>query len=67
MAFLFHRLPSSSKRQTVGSMVGPVDSTPAAPAKSDGSSSAKGQSASGQNVVPRFVKARKFVLKHSSQ
>ena len=26
-----------------------------------------GQSASGQTVVPKFVKAKRFVLKHSSQ
>jgi len=67
MAFLFLRPPSSSKRQAVGSNMSPADSTLAAPAESDGSGSAKGQSASGQIVVPKFVKAKKFVLKHSSQ
>ena len=51
----------------MGSIVSPVDSTPAAPAESGGSGSAKGQSASGQTVVPKFVKAKRFVLKHSSQ
>jgi len=67
MAFLLFRHPSSSKRQVVGSIVNPVDVTPAAPAESGGSGSAKGQSASGQTVVPKFVKAKRFVLKHSSQ
>ena len=51
----------------MGSIVSPVDSTPAALAESGGSGSAKGQSASGQTVVPKFVKAKRFVLKHSSQ
>ena len=67
MAFLLFRHPSSSKRQAVGSIMSPVDSTPAALAESGGSGSAKGQSASGQTVVPKFVKAKRFVLKHSSQ
>ena len=67
MAFLFLRLPSSSKRQMVGSIVSPADSTPTAPAESDGSGSARGQSASGQTVVPRFTRAKKFVLKQSPQ
>ena len=66
------RPPSPSKRQVVGSIVSPVDSTPAAPAESGGSGSAKGHSAKGrsasrQSVVPKFVKPKKFVLKHSSQ
>ena len=51
----------------MGFIVSTVDSTPAAPAESGGSGSAKGQSASGQTVVPKFVKAKRFVLKHSSQ
>ena len=42
MAFLFLRLPSSSKRQMVGSIVSPADSTPTASAESDGSGSARG-------------------------
>ena len=67
MVFLFLRPPSSSKRQTVGSVVSPVDLAPSAPAESSGSGSAKGQSASGQSVVPKFFKPKKFVLKHSSQ
>jgi len=67
MSFLFLRPPSSSKRQAVVSNMSPADSTLAAPAKSDGSGSAKGQSASGQTVVSKFVKAKRFVLKHSSQ
>ena len=66
MAFLLFRHPSSSKRQAVGSIVSPADSTPAALVESGGSGSAKGQSASGQSVVPKFVKPKKFVLKHSS-
>ena len=61
----FFRPPS--KRQTVGSVVSPADSTPAAPAESGGSGSARGQSTSGQTVVPKFAKAKRFVLKHSSQ
>ena len=67
MDFLLFRHPSSYKRKAMGSIVSPVDSTPAAPAESGGSGSAKGQSASGQTVVPKFVKAKRFVLKHSSQ
>ena len=67
MVFLFLRPPSSSKRQTVGSVESPVDSAPAASAESGGSGFAKGQSASGQSVVPKFIKPKKFVLKHSSQ
>ena len=59
-------------RQTVGSVVSPVDSAPTATAESGVSGSAKGHSAKGrsasrQSVVPKFVKAKKFVLKHSSQ
>jgi len=67
MDFLFLRPPSPSKRQAVGSIVSPAVSTPAAPAEFGGSGSAKGQSASGQSVVPKFVKPKKFMLKHSSQ
>ena len=67
MAFPLFRPPSPSKMQEVGSVVSPIDSTLAAPAESSGSGSAKGQSASGQNIVPKFVKAKRFVLKHSSQ
>ena len=67
MAFLLFRHPFSSKGQAVGSIVSPVDSTPAALAESGGSGSAKGQSASGQTVVLKFVKAKRFILKHSSQ
>ena len=66
MAFLFLRHPSSSKRQAVGSIVSPAVLTPAAPAEFGGSGSAKGQSASGQSVVLKFVKPKQFVLKHSS-
>ena len=66
-SFFFLRPPSCSKRQTVGSIASPVDSAPVAPTESSGSGSAKGQSASGQIVVPKFVKPKKFVLKHSSQ
>ena len=66
MAFLLFRHPSSSKRQAVGSIVSPADSTPAALAESGGSGSAKGQSASGRTVVLMFVKAKRSVLKHSS-
>ena len=44
-----------------------VISTPAAPAESGGSGSAKGQSASGLSVVLKFTKPKKFVMKHSSQ
>jgi hypothetical protein len=50
----------------VSSVVGPVVTTPAVPAKSGGSGSDKGQSASGLSVVTKFTKPRKFVLKHSS-
>ena len=63
----FLRPPSSSKRQAVGSVESLVISTPAAPVESGGRGSAKGQSASGQTVVPRFTRARKFVLKQSPQ
>ena len=65
MAFLLFRHPSSSKRQAVGSIVSPVDSTPAAPAESGGSGSARGQCTSGHTVVLRFTRVRKFVLKQS--
>jgi hypothetical protein len=51
----------------VGSIVSPVDSTPAAPVESGGSGSTKGQIASGRIVVPMFTRARKFVLKQSPQ
>ena len=67
MAFPFLRPPPSSKRLVVGSIMSPVDSTPAAPAESGGSGSAKGQIASGRIVVPMFTRARKFVLKQSPQ
>ena len=67
MSFLFLRPSSLSKRQAVGSVVSPAVSTPAVPAESGGSGSARGQSASGQTVVPMFVKEKRFVLKHSSQ
>ena len=67
MAFPFLRPPFPSKRQAVGSVVSLAITTPAAPAESGGSGSAKGQSASGQSVVPKFVKPKQFVLKHSSQ
>ena len=67
MAFRFFRPPSPSKRQAVGSVVSPAVSTPAAPAESGGSGSARGQSASGLSMVPKFTRSRKFVLKHSSQ
>jgi len=67
MAFPFLRPPSPSKRRVVSSIVSPAASTPSVPAESGGSGSAKGQSASGQNVVPKFVKPKKVVLKHSSQ
>ena len=42
----------------MGSVVSPVDSTPAAPAESGGSGSARGHSASGQAVVPKFTGQR---------
>ena len=67
MVFPLLRPPSPSKRQAVGSVVSHAYSTPAAPAESGGSGSAKGQSALGQSVVPKFVRAKRFVLKHSSQ
>ena len=67
MAFSLLRPPSSSKRQMVGSVMSPADSTPAMPAESGGSGSARVQSASAQTIVPKFVKAKRFVLKHSSQ
>ena len=67
MAFPLLMPPSPSKRQAIGSVVSPADSTPAEPAEFGGSGSAKGQSASGQSVVPKFVRAKRFVLKHSSQ
>ena len=49
----------------MGSIVSPVDSAPAAPAESGGSGSTRGQSASGQAVVPKFTRAKKFVLNQS--
>ena len=49
----------------MGFVVSPVDSAPAAPAESGGGGSAKGQSASGQAAVPKFTRAKKFVLKQS--
>ena len=67
MAFSFFRPPSPSKRPALGSVESLAISTPAAPAESGGSGSAKGQSASGQTVVLRFTRARKFVLKQSPQ
>ena len=67
MAFPLLRPPSPSKRQAVGSVVSPAITTPAAPAESCGSGSAKGQSASGLSVVLKFTKPKKFVMKHSSQ
>ena len=67
MAFPLLRPPSPSKRQAVGSVVSPAITTPAAPAESGGSGSAKGQSASGWSMVQQFTRSRKFVLKHSSQ
>ena len=67
MAFLLLRHLSPSKRQAVGSVESPAITTPAAPAESGGSGSAKGQSASGLSMVPKFTKPKKFVLKHSSQ
>ena len=59
----FLRPPSSSQRQMVDS----ADSAPTAPAESGGSGSARGQSASGQVVVPKFTRAKKFMLKQSPQ
>ena len=44
----------------MSSVVSPVIATPAAPAESGGSGSAKGQSASGLSVVPKFTKPKKF-------
>ena len=67
MAFPLLRPPSPSKRQAVGFVESLDISTPAAPAEFGGSGSAIGQSASGQIVVPKFVKAKRFVLKYSSQ
>ena len=64
---LLPRPPSPSKRQAVSSVVTPAASTPAAPTESGGSGSTRGQSASGLSGVPKFVKPKKFVLKHSSQ
>ena len=66
MSFLLLR-PHPSKRQAVSSVVSPAVTTPSAPAESGGSGSAKGQSASGISGVPKFIKPKKFVLKHSSQ
>ena len=51
----------------MGSIVSPVDSTPAVLAESGGSGSARGQSASGQTVVPRFTREKRFVLNQSPQ
>ena len=42
----------------MGSVVNPAVSTPAAPAESGGSGSARGHSASGQAVVPKFTRQR---------
>ena len=67
MVFFLLRPPSPSKRQAVGSVECLVITTSAALAESGGSGSAKGQSASGLSVVPKSIKPRKFVLKHSSQ
>ena len=67
MAFPLLRPPSLSKRQAVSSIVSPAVTTPPVPAESGGSGSARGQGASGQSVVPKFVKPKKFVRKHSSQ
>ena len=67
MAFLLLRPPSPSKRQAVSSIVSPVVTTPSVPAESGGNGSAKGQSASGLSVVPKFTKPKKFEVKHSSQ
>ena len=65
--FLLLRPPSPSKRQAVGSVESPAITTPAAPAESGGSGSAKGQSTSRLSVVLKFTKLKKFVLKNSSQ
>ena len=59
--------PPSPKRQAVDSVVCPAISTPSTPAESGGSGSARGQTASGLSMVPKFTRSRKFVLKHSSQ
>ena len=67
MAFPLLRPPSHSKKQAVGSVKSLAISTPAAPAESGGSGSAKWQSASGQSMVPKFTRPKKFVIKHSSQ
>ena len=67
MAFPLLRPPSPSKRQAVSFIVSPIVVTPFAPAESGGSGFAKGQSASGLSMVPKFTKTKKFVLKHSSQ
>ena len=67
MAFLLLRPLFPSKRQAVGSVESLAIMTPAAPAESGGSGSAKGQSASGLSMVPKFTRSKKFVLKHSSQ
>ena len=67
MAFPLLRPPSLSKRQAVSSIVSPAVTTPPVPAESGGSGSAKGQSASGLNMVSKFTKPKKFMLKHSSQ
>ena len=67
MAFLLLRPPSPSKRQAVGSVVSPAITTPAAPAESGGSGSAKGRSASGLSGFLKFTKPKKFVLKHFSE
>ena len=58
-------IPLEPSQQEAEKPVG--GSTPVALAESGGSGSTKGQSASGQTVVPKFVKAKRFVLKHSSQ
>ena len=65
--FLLPRPLSPFKRHAVGSAESPAITTPVAPAESGGSGSAKGQSASGLSMVPKFTKPKKFVLKHSSQ
>ena len=67
MAFLLLRPPSPSMRRAVSSVVSPAITTPAVPAESGGSGSARGQSASGLSGVPKFTKPKKVVLKHSSQ
>ena len=67
MAFFLLRPRSPFKRQAVSSVVSPTIMTPVVPAESGGSGSAKGQSASGLSGIPKFIKPKKFVLKHSSQ